>query len=224
VESFDADQEMKDYYAERAPVYDRVYSYPERQSDLRTLETLISHRFGGKRVLEIAAGTGYWTQFISNGAISILAIDATKEALDQIEKRHTKCPVTTQVADAYALKNIPANFDAAFAALWFSHIPIERRQEWFDSLHQHLRPGSSVFIMDNSDAQCDRLPLSYSDDQGNTYQTRQTDSGETYEVLKNFPKDTELFKLLRTCATDLEFENMDNFWWCAYRLKRIQSD
>lgn len=56
---------MKAYYQERAPVYDRVYSYPERQGDLRFLEEYILQQFSELRVLEIAAGTGYWTQFLS---------------------------------------------------------------------------------------------------------------------------------------------------------------
>jgi len=55
---------MKEYYKERAPVYDRVYAYPERQDDLRELEEYIPAQFDGREVIEIAAGTGYWTQFI----------------------------------------------------------------------------------------------------------------------------------------------------------------
>ena len=60
-----SDSKMKTYYRERAPVYDRVYTYPERQKDLRFLEDYIAKQFTGLDVLEIAAGTGYWTQFIA---------------------------------------------------------------------------------------------------------------------------------------------------------------
>ncbi len=67
--------EMSNYYKERAPVYDLVYGYPERQADLRFLEAHLQEMFDGCGVLEIAAGTGYWTQFISRTAKSILATD-----------------------------------------------------------------------------------------------------------------------------------------------------
>jgi len=65
---------MKEYYQKRAPVYDRVYAYPERQADLRFLEEYIPEQFSGLDVLEIAAGTGYWTQYIAGQAQSILAL------------------------------------------------------------------------------------------------------------------------------------------------------
>ena len=67
------DSEMREYYKERAPVYDRVYSYPERQDDLRFLENRISAELNGLDVLEVAAGTGYWTQFIHKTASSVIA-------------------------------------------------------------------------------------------------------------------------------------------------------
>ena len=40
-------QDMTPYYRERAPVYDAVYGYPERQADLRFLE---SHEIGRAHV------------------------------------------------------------------------------------------------------------------------------------------------------------------------------
>jgi len=50
---------MENYYSERAPVYEAVYQYPERQKELRLLESYIPKQFKGKKLLEIAAGTGY---------------------------------------------------------------------------------------------------------------------------------------------------------------------
>ena len=46
---------MRAYYRERAPVYDRVYAYPERQDDLRWLEAAIPAALADRDVLEIAA-------------------------------------------------------------------------------------------------------------------------------------------------------------------------
>ena len=41
------DAEIRRYYKERAPIYDRVYSYPERQSDLRFLEDKVAVQLAG---------------------------------------------------------------------------------------------------------------------------------------------------------------------------------
>ena len=69
------------YYAQRAPYYERVYHKPERQSDLGRLRELVADAFAGKRVLEIACGTGYWTELISHRAESVLALDFSEEVL-----------------------------------------------------------------------------------------------------------------------------------------------
>ena len=58
--------ELVDYYAKRAREYERVYDKPERQSDLARLHEIVPVMFAGRRVLEIACGTGYWTAPIAS--------------------------------------------------------------------------------------------------------------------------------------------------------------
>ena len=53
--------ELADYYRERAQEYDAVYDKPERQEDLARLRALLPPLVAGRSVLEVAAGTGYWT-------------------------------------------------------------------------------------------------------------------------------------------------------------------
>ena len=210
---------MKSYYKERAPVYDRVYKYPERQADLRFLEKHIPKQFAGLDVLEIAAGTGYWTQFISTKAHSVLSTDVAKETLDELINKKLSATVRVCEADAYSLKSLPNNFTGAFAGLWFSHIPIQRRTEFLTGLHKKLVAGSTVQFLDNSVAQCDRLPLSHSDEFGNTYQNRVLDNGVNYEVVKNFPAEQELLKLTSDIAFDQEFRKLENYWLFQYKTK-----
>ena len=211
-----ADQTMKRYYRERAPVYDRVYMYPERQKDLRYLERNIPNPFAGRDVLEVAAGTGYWTRFISRKANSILATDVTVEALAQIRERGLTNNVSTRVIDAYSLDELSGSYSGAFAGLWFSHVPVERRREWLVSLHHRLDPGAIVVFLDNSTTQCERTPLSYTDDRGNTYQDRVTDSGEQYRVMKNFPTEKELLQTTSGLGRHHRFQALEHFWTLQY--------
>jgi hypothetical protein len=44
---------MQDYYAARAPEYDRIYLNPERQPDLRSIEQCVREQFAGSRVLRM---------------------------------------------------------------------------------------------------------------------------------------------------------------------------
>jgi demethylmenaquinone methyltransferase/2-methoxy-6-polyprenyl-1,4-benzoquinol methylase len=84
-----------DYYARRAPEYEQIYHRPERQQDLRKLEQLVTQAFCGLDVLEIACGTGYWTQFIAKQARSVLATDCNREVIDIArEKNYARCAVS----------------------------------------------------------------------------------------------------------------------------------
>ena len=75
------DASLIDYYAKRANEYERIYQKPERQNDLEILRNLFRKILAGKNVLEIACGTGYWTQVISQTANSITATDINEEVL-----------------------------------------------------------------------------------------------------------------------------------------------
>ncbi|HET7525561.1 MAG TPA: hypothetical protein VFK10_06425, partial [Burkholderiaceae bacterium] len=48
------EERMRDYYAQRAQIYERIYHKPERQSDLRAMESALAAPFAGRRVLEVA--------------------------------------------------------------------------------------------------------------------------------------------------------------------------
>ena len=61
------------YYAARAREYERIYHKPERQADLARLREAVPAPFTNRTVLEVACGTGYWTQHMARTARSICA-------------------------------------------------------------------------------------------------------------------------------------------------------
>jgi len=69
----DMNPDMLEYYNRRVLEYESIYHVPERQPDLDDLRTRLSNHFAGSAVLDIACGTGYWTQFIAKSAKSITA-------------------------------------------------------------------------------------------------------------------------------------------------------
>lgn len=210
--------EMHTYYAARAPYYDDVYLKPERQQDIAFLAAHLKSVFAGRQVLEVACGTGYWTQHIAATAHRVLATDGLAEPLAFARIRPANAQVLFEVADAYTLPPSLGVFDAAFAGLWFSHVPRARRSEFFRALHARLQPGATVVLLDNSTVQLIDHPLAETDPEGNTYQRRVLRDGSTHRVLKNFPSESELFAHLKPLVCGFGFRMLQNFWLLEYRL------
>ncbi len=213
-----ASPEMQQYYATRAPHYDDVYRKPERAKDLAFLSTHLPDRLRGLEVLEVACGTGWWTQHIAPVARRHVATDITAEPLALARQRPGVDRVEFVLADAYALPPSLGEFDAAFAGLWFSHVPRRAQQPFLHSLHARLRPGARVLWLDNNEAQLNDFPIVETDADGNTFQQRTLPDGSQHRVLKNFPTGAELGTLLAPVAEAVDFRMLENFWLCEYRL------
>lgn len=211
--------EMKAYYSARASYYDAVYEKPERQNDIAFLREYLPARLAGRNVIEVACGTGYWSQHIAPVCLSFIATDGIAEPLEFARQRPGILPAQCRVADAYALPDSLGRFNGAFAGLWLSHVPVERRAEFFRSLHALLEPGSRVVLIDNSEVQCRELPIAERDEQGNTYQHRPLRDGSVHRVLKNFPSESELNKLALSFAAKTSlYKPLENFWLFEYEL------
>jgi ubiquinone/menaquinone biosynthesis C-methylase UbiE len=185
--SASVDPSLRAYYAARAPYYDAVYDKPERIADIALLRNFLPARFAGRRVIEVACGTGYWSQFIAPAAYSLVATDLIAEPLEFAKQRPSSVDAQFVQADAYDLPTLLGKFNAAFAGLWLSHVPIGQRSKFFSSLHSLLEPGSPVVLIDNSEVQCQEYPIAESDSEGNTYQSRPLRDASVHQVLKNFP-------------------------------------
>lgn len=183
---------LHDYYCARAPEYDRIYLKPERQADLRAIRTWLPTVFAGQSVLDVACGTGYWTQYLAPVAKGVLAIDAAPQTLEIARQRVMAGEVRFAVGDAYDLAATDPRPQSAFAGFWFSHIPRSRIPEFLAGLHRALVPGARVVFLDNRFVEGSSTPVSERDEEGNTYQLRRLDDGSTHRVLKNFPTQLEL--------------------------------
>jgi SAM-dependent methyltransferase len=216
----ETDKMMADYYARRASEYERVYLKPERQADLRRLENLLSTVFAGQMVLEVACGTGYWTQFIAESAISIVATDINPEVLDIARRKdYAPCRVTFLERDAYSLGNLKVHCTAGFHGFWWSHIPIQKIDAFLDRFHSALPQDALVVMIDNAYVEGSSTPISRRDRHGNTFQIRQLQAGSMHEVLKNFPSPSELRTTLRLHANDVQVTELDYYWLVRYRKK-----
>jgi len=212
---------LEAYYTRRANEYEGIYSKPERQEDLRPLKSIIGSIFRDHRVLEIACGTGYWTRYIAESATSIVATDVSKELLDlAISKKYHSCSITFQQTDAYSMEKVGDNFNAGFCGFWWSHIPLTRRTQFLEIFHSKLNPGALVVMIDNNYVEGSSTPVSRKDEEGNTYQVRKLKDGTRYEVLKNFPEESNLHNFFEKVGENIQINNLTYYWLLKYNLKK----
>jgi demethylmenaquinone methyltransferase/2-methoxy-6-polyprenyl-1,4-benzoquinol methylase len=207
---------MQDYYAARANEYDQIYLKPERQADLRKIEQWLPEVLSGRTVLEVACGTGYWTQFIAPSSASIVAVDSSLETLRVAHTRVPQNKVHLLASDAYSLPVPPATFDAGFAGFWWSHIPRSRISEFLRGFHAALVPGSMVVLLDNRFVPGSSTAISETDAEGNTYQSRPLSNGSVHSVLKNFPSHEELLRSVAGLAQEVRYHEWRYYWALEY--------
>jgi len=212
--------QLEAYYARRAREYERIYDKAERQEELAWLRARLPALFARRRVLEVACGTGYWTQHLAETAAHVLACDINEPVLEVArEKPIARGRVDFLRADAFTLAGVPAGCDAAFAGFWWSHVRKSDRARFLAGLQAKLAPGALVGILDNAFVAGSSTPISRRDAEGNTYQVRALLSGETHEVLKNFPTDAELAAAVAPFARAAHVERVEYYWLLVLTLK-----
>jgi len=205
---------IETYYAKRAHEYERIYAKPERQDDLVTLRELVQKTFRGKRVLEVACGTGYWTEVLARSAASVTAVDINEEVLELARVKSLNARF--ERADVYALPKFSEPFDAGLAAFWWSHIRKARLAAFLAQFHGAFAPGATVVFIDNLYVEGSSTPISRTDAEGNTYQSRRLDDGSTHEVLKNFPTEDELHRAVDGLGRQIRIRFLEYYWILTY--------
>lgn len=205
-------RDLAAYYARRAAEYDRIYDRPERQEELARLRARLREDFSGRRVLELACGTGYWTAVIAETALAVEAQDINEEVLTIARARGLDpSRVRFGLGDAYAPPSGRAA-DAGLAAFWWSHLPRARWESFLAVFRAALAPGAIAVFVDNNYVAGSSTPVARRDAAGDTWQVRRLADGSAHEVLKNFPSPDELRAAFAGHAAEVEIESLRYYW------------
>lgn len=213
-------ENLKHYYRLRAREYDRLYEKPDRQEDLGRMASDMVRLLEGRDVLEIACGTGYWTEILARHARKVHAIDASSEMLEIASRRLSGADNTTfSVDDVYTLGTVEEVYNAAFIGYFLSHVRRNEVRQFLMNINGKLEPGSPVVLFDNIYVDGANTPVSRTDDGGNTYQLRKLDNGEEYEIVKNFLTRGELEEFSRNVGVNPVYIGYSFYWLYAYYTK-----
>ncbi|TET59506.1 MAG: class I SAM-dependent methyltransferase [Candidatus Stahlbacteria bacterium] len=212
-------EDLKRYYSDRAKEYDETAGYknPVAEKIRKSIKLRHQNYFKGHDVLEIACGTGYWTEVIAETANSVLAIDISKKMISIAKKRLTKYKdVDFAIADAYILDNVQGEFSAAYAHWWCSHIPKSKIRNFLLNLHKKLISEAFVLFADHLPHYLEKeIKVNYNED-GDRLEERILKNRKKYLVVKNFPSKEEIYSSLSGLAKNINFQEYEGYWELYY--------
>lgn len=213
-------EQLAQYYASNVQEYDRVYDNADLEDDLDALHDKVEELLSGHKVLEIACGTGYWTQSIAETAESVLATDINQDMIDLAQTRGFDADVVQfGLADAFDLPADIGSYTACFAGLWWSHVKREDQERFLAQLRARLGKDILLVLIDESYVDGVSTVIARTDAAGNTYQFLTGGDGRRYEVLRNFPSDSFLRKKMAASAREVRVLRLEHYWLLSCRLK-----
>jgi 2-polyprenyl-3-methyl-5-hydroxy-6-metoxy-1,4-benzoquinol methylase len=199
-----------DYYRRRAGEYD-VTAYGNVVAARARIARLVAEMRPTGRVLEIACGTGLWTEPLAALADTVTAIDAAPEALEIARDRVRSANVSFEVADVFSWRP-GTRFDVIFFSAWLSHVPTSRFEQFWRSLEGLLAEDGRVLFIDEHVDECAKE--AYVTGRDEVVERRLRD-GSRFHVIKNFvdPERTEI--QLRQLGWNCTIRRDGNDWVCG---------
>ena len=217
-------EEMNRYYDARAPWHDQYMSYTSNEAMENLLAPVISvidPIVKSRTVLEIACGTGNWTQVLAKRAVSVTATDQSLRSLEIAREKVADCKnVTLLQGDAYDLGFVDGSFEVVFAADWWSHIPKAVYPSFLKSVVGTTRAGAKAVFLDMSVIDFFRKESCRYDSDGNRISLRQLPDGSECEVVKNFPDQKALEGILAPYSSGIDFYEFDSLkrWMVVFEV------
>jgi 2-polyprenyl-3-methyl-5-hydroxy-6-metoxy-1,4-benzoquinol methylase len=151
--------EQRSYYRARAPEYDdwwqRLGRFDRGEEELLEWRRQVGvvdgalATFGATgSVLELAGGTGWWTERLASTAENLTVVDSSPEALSLNQERVGRSDVSYVAADIFDW-HAESHYDVVFFSFWLSHVPRARFGEFWLHLRSCLTPSGRVFLIDN---------------------------------------------------------------------------
>jgi SAM-dependent methyltransferase len=214
------DAELISYYAARAAEYERIYRRddPVRQAEQLQLERAMQEALRDLCVLEVACGTGFWTERLAGHAAHVTAVDAAPETLEIARSKPVPAlSVTFQIGDAYNL-GFAAEFTGGLGNFWLSHVPKARIPAFLHQFHACLKPGARVFMADNvfHAGVTTGRPIVKPGLEDN-FAERFLEDGSRFEIVKNYFSPAQLEEIFAG-QQRLEIHVGTCFWWVSYEL------
>ena len=208
------------YYASSTQAADAALSRAERANDLSKVRERVAQVVRGQTVLELACGTGYWTEVIAQAADKVLATDILDEMIDRAQRRRfPEGKVVFRRVDGLDLPADLGAFSCVFIGFWWSHLKRDEQDALLAQLRERLGHDVVLVLLDDVYVEGSSTTIARTDAQGNTYEIVATPDGERLELPKSYPADSALRKRLGSDVREIRIERLTYYWMLTCRLK-----
>jgi demethylmenaquinone methyltransferase/2-methoxy-6-polyprenyl-1,4-benzoquinol methylase len=210
------------YYRRRAREYDDWWLRRGRYdhgaqanarwfADVAEAQAALAHFEPGGHVLELACGTGLWTERLMASAERLTAVDGSSEMLELCGARVDDPRVTLVHTDLFSWEP-DALYDVCFFGFWLSHVPEERFEMFWEKLGRAIGRDGRVFFIDSA-----RHGLASAVDHqlsgpGDPTMLRRLADGSEYRIVKRFYEPESLRRRLADLGWDVEVRSTSEFF------------
>ncbi len=201
-------EEQRSFYRARAPEYDQWWLREGRydrgeelarawHEQVATLEAALASFGATGDVVELAGGTGWWTERLARTADHLTVVDSAPETLALNRERVGRADVDYVVADLFTWR--PERlYDVVFFSFWLSHVPRARFAAFWTLVRSCLAPGGRVFLIDNRNDPTPDTDIKdpYVTTYGSDLQVRRLSDGSEHRVVKVMYEPDELEQLI----------------------------
>jgi trans-aconitate methyltransferase len=200
-------REQLTYYREVADEYEtHEISAP---GDTELLAAIDSFTPTGD-VLELACGTGIWTEGLIRSARSVTALDGAPEMLRRAQGRLGGTPNVTFIeADLFTWRPT-RRYDTVFFGFWISHLPEDHFEAFWAMIDQALGPAGNVFFFDDNH----RTEVELIEGIESPIVQRRLNNGKTFRVVKIPYQADQLEERLRKLGWNITVTQTSGpFYW-----------
>ena len=168
-------------------------------------------------VLELASGTGLWTQRLAPTARTLTLVDSSPETHAINQERlaasgAASVPTRYVVADVFAWQP-DRQYDTIFFSFWLSHVPPERLEAFWQAVRAALAPGGRVFFVDALYQETSTAKDHQLEGPDAHAVTRRLNDGSEYRIVKVFYRPEELTQRLAAQAWQVKIEETPTYFY-----------
>jgi 2-polyprenyl-3-methyl-5-hydroxy-6-metoxy-1,4-benzoquinol methylase len=215
-------REQLAYYRARAKEYDAsiqgigsadktLPDYEEANQEWMDIVKALRALAPAGDVLELACGTGVWTQQLITISHSIVAIDGSPEMIEVNRAKLGETAIKYQCIDLFKWEP-QKQYDLVFFAFWLSHVPPSHLSNFLNKVARATKPGGRVFIVDEPKGDSN---ISGSNTKG-LYQQRTLSDGSSFQIVKVYydPGEIELEFLKYGFKQEASMRGRSFFYLC----------